>query len=70
MGNEIVEDLILANAIADKQAYDVARLMGQEAHLSDQGRAIWSLIEEWYERDPDSLSVNLALLKELSLIHI
>jgi len=59
-----MEHVILASAIADRRAYAVAQATGQVNHLSDQGRALWSLIEEWYERDPETASVNTVLLAE------
>lgn len=59
-----MEHIILASAIADRKAFAVAQATGQAEHLSDQGRALWSLIDEWYDRDADALSVNPTLLAE------
>lgn len=57
-----MENLILANAVADRKAYNAVCLTGQQKTLSDQGKAVWSLIDEWYNRDQDSPSINLVLL--------
>lgn len=59
-----MEHIVLASAIADRKAFSVAQATGQAECLSDQGRALWSLIEEWYERDPETTSINTVLLAE------
>ena len=58
-----MEQLILANSLASRRAYEAVRYTNHNDSLSDQGKALWRLIEEWYQRDASATCVNTVLLK-------
>jgi len=57
-----MESLILSNALVSRQAYEAVNATGHNESLSDVGSALWTLIDEYYGRDPEALSVNTDLL--------
>lgn len=56
------EYLILANAIASRQCYEIVETVGYQQHLSDTGQALWTLIDEWYQRDVSSQACDRDIL--------
>jgi hypothetical protein len=59
-----MEHLVLANAIASRKAFDAVMTTGHQEQLRDTGKALWSVIEDWYDRDRDVMSINVELLKQ------
>ena len=57
-----MEQEILAAAIKSREAYNTVMVTDHHQDLSDVGKAIWSLITEFYERDPECSFVNATLL--------
>jgi hypothetical protein len=58
------EQIILANAVASRQCYDIVEAVGYTQHLTDTGHALWSLVQEWYDRDAKATQCNLEVLAE------
>lgn len=59
-----MEDLVLANALSHRSAYDAVMRTGHHENLRDNGAALWTVIDDWYQRDKDVMSVNLELFKQ------
>lgn len=59
-----MEHLVLANAIASRKAFDAVMSTGHNEQLRDTGKALWTVIEDWYDRDRDVASINVDMLKQ------
>ena len=57
------EHLILANAVASRRCYEIAEAVSYTRHLSEEGHAIWSLLEEWYANDPSAPAADVEVLQ-------